>query len=90
MKKRTGNSINDMGAYPSLEKIFSKHKNSEQNFSTYISTLYMHVPSFMENRYFYVLCKKTKKMSHAILILAPNFVFLHTTQKISFSRETTL
>jgi hypothetical protein len=39
---------------------------------------------------FYVLCKKTKKISRATRILAPKISFLHTTQKKKFSHKTTL
>jgi hypothetical protein len=39
---------------------------------------------------FCVLHKKDNKMFRATPIFAPNFFFLHTTQKMSFFHETTL
>jgi hypothetical protein len=52
--------------------------------STYISTFYVHATSFAKNQHFLFCVKKTKKRVSCNAFLAPRFVFLHTTQKISF------
>jgi hypothetical protein len=72
------------------EKHFQILEKYKQKIDAYISILYMCTLSFAKNNIFYVLCKKDKKISLWRAFLAPKFVILHITQKLSIFCETTL
>jgi hypothetical protein len=75
---------------PPPKKIFSEHKNSFKKIWHVNLDILCARAKFRRKQTFYVSCIKRQKIARATLSLAPKFVFLHTTQKMSFSRETTL
>jgi hypothetical protein len=86
------NSIREMGGYAhTIGKTFSKcQKNSLFFYHVCIDILCAR-SRFHGKPTFFVSCiKKIKKMSCAMPILAPKFIFFTHNKKISFSHETTL
>jgi hypothetical protein len=70
---------------PPEKNIFKiSKKKINKKLSMYVLTFYVHVQVSRKTDIFCDLYKKIKKMSRVTPILAPKFVFLHTTQKMSF------
>jgi hypothetical protein len=58
--------------------------NSEQFFCAYICAFYVHTPSFPDNRYLYVMCKKGLEMSHRVFLALDFVIFTYDTKKYRF------